>query len=149
MSAHAAKTPGAVFHEEAQVVLRLQLFNGNDRNVIRARAANDRLHTKLQMARHFEHITHDRARSRTSTRTFTEEHGLAYGIADHVDRVVNAIDLRKLMIERNHSGVNTHIDTVIGAMSMRQRASQHSPWCPPWLGRPAKCGGCLRYRRRP
>ena len=71
------------------------------------------------MTRHFEHIAHDRARRRTSARAFTEEHGLAYGIADHVDRVVNAIDLCKLMIERNHSGVNTHVDTVIGAMSMR------------------------------
>lgn len=71
-----------VFHEEAQIVLRLQLFNGNDRDVIRARAANDRLHTKLQMTRHFEHIAHDRARRRTSARAFTEEHGLAYGIAD-------------------------------------------------------------------
>ena len=115
------KNAAAVGHDEADVVLRLQIFDGEDGQLVGAGAANDRLDAHLQMARHLKHIAHNRAGSRAGTGAFAEEHAFACRITHRVDGVEHAVNRGELMAFGNHRGVHTHIDARIGTVGVGQK----------------------------
>ena len=115
-SQHAA----TIGHDEADVVLRLQIFNGEDRQLVGAGAANDGLDAHLQVAGNLKHITHNGACSRAGARTLAEEHALARSIAHGVNGVEHAVHHGQLVLFGNHSGMHAHIDARIGAVCMGQ-----------------------------
>ena len=111
-----SQNTAAIGNHKTDVVLRMEVLNGKDRQLISARASNNGLDAHLQMTSDLKHITHYGASSRTRSGAFTEEHVFARSIAYGIDRVEHAVNHGKLMAFGNHRGMNANIDTRIGAV---------------------------------
>ncbi len=113
--------PTAIGHDEADVVLGLQILDGKDGQLVGAGAANDGLDAHLDVAGNLEHIAHDGACCRAGARALAEEHALTCGIAHGVDGVEHTVHHGQLVRLGDHGGVHAHVDAGIGAVRMRQQ----------------------------
>ena len=112
----------AVGNLQAHIVLGLELVHGLKGEVV-AIGLNlgERCHAAADLLGQRQDIAHDSARGGEGACAGTVEHGLAHGVAYHVDGVHGAVDLGEHVVGGDQRGVHADVDTGIGVAGDTQQ----------------------------
>ncbi len=73
------------------------------------------------MPRGLDDVAHHCGGRGQRTGPLTEEHRLSHGIPDHVDRVVDAVDVGERVTRADHRGLDAHVHAPAGTLGNRQQ----------------------------
>lgn len=109
----------AVGDLQAYIVLGLELVHGLKGEVV-AIGLNlgQRSHAAADLLGERQDVAHDGARGGERACAGTVEHGLAHGVAYHVDSVHGAVDLGKHVVGGDQRGMHTDVDAGVGIAAM-------------------------------
>ena len=112
----------AVGNLQAHIVLGLELVHGLKGEVVAVGLnLGQRCHAAADLLGQRQDIAHDGARGGEGACAGTIEHGLAHGVAHHVDGVHGAVDLGEHVVGGDQRGVHADVDTGIGVAGDAQQ----------------------------